>query len=250
MRSEKSDYNYPSNYDYSTSRNEGTERNYQKDKHILRKEKRPHLNRKIHVSDQQLIRATQNFKRNEENFNNQFNRMNLRSEGDNTEIRKGNQKFSERYNKYNNTNTNPVYQYPQNFNQNVYVDLSNKENFSSQNLMSNCNFSCRDRENHTNCGSINNYNKFTNLIRTNDKNTNNDSNYDKHYGKFIENNSKKNQTWENLDTPKITAETDTVPEHEYNSSSECESLQEQKSQNLLTISKLINHKQSKKFYIK
>jgi hypothetical protein len=54
------------------------------------KKKRPPFNRKIHASDQQCIRATQNSMRNEENFNNQFYRMNLRDEGNNTENNKGN----------------------------------------------------------------------------------------------------------------------------------------------------------------
>ena len=67
--------------------------------------------------------------------------------------------------------------------------------------------------------------------------------------RIIENKNKKNsnQIGENLDTPKKTAEIETVPENRSSSSSECESAQEQNSQNLLTISKLINHKQSKNF---
>jgi hypothetical protein len=125
MRSKKSDYNYPNNY--YTSRDEGNERNYQKNKNILSKEKRPPFNRKIHASDQQFIRATQNSMRNEENFNNQFNIMNLRDEGNNTENNKGNQTFCERYIKYN--NTNPIYQYPHNFNSNVYIIILIKKIF-------------------------------------------------------------------------------------------------------------------------
>ena len=100
--------------------------------------------------------------------------MNLRNEGNNTENNKGNQTFCERYNKYN--STNPVYQYPQNFNSNVYVNLSNKENFSSQNFMNIGGNSCRDRENFQNGGILYNYNKFTNLMQSNDTDTINNSN--------------------------------------------------------------------------
>jgi hypothetical protein len=99
--------------------------------------------------------------------------------------------------------------------------------------------SCRDRENFQNGGSLYNYNKFNNLMQSNDTNTINDSNYNKNYVKVSENNSritenkkmkKSNQIGENLDTPKKTAETETVPENRSSSSSECESVQEQSSQ--------------------
>ena len=50
--------------------------------------------------------------------------------------------------------------------------------------------SCRDRENFQNGGSLYNFNKFTNLMQSNDTNTINDSNYNKNYVKVSENNSR------------------------------------------------------------